>query len=287
MTARGTGLGKLILCGEHAVVYGHPALAFAVDRHTEVVLEPTDGPRTLDTGGLSDPRLDAALDSLFPAEGLGITIRTTLPIGRGMGSSAALSVALVRAHAAHAGEDPDPDAVFERAMPLERIFHGNPSGLDAAVASRGGFLDYRRGPPARIVAVDVGEVPWSVVVLDTGVAGDTARLVAHVASLGEKATPTLERIGALVGEARAALTNPQALGELLDENQALLDALGVSSSDNRRLVELARGAGAHGAKLSGAGGGGVVLALVSEPEPVLDAARKAGVEAFAARVGVA
>lgn len=283
--SRGCGLGKLILCGEHAVVYGHPALAFAVDRSTTVELARTSGPRTLDAPGVDDPRLERALDAILPDRGVAVRIRSEIPIGRGMGSSAAMAVAAVRALAELEGLDPpDPDACFEQALALERVFHGNPSGLDVAVAARGGFLMYRRGPPVAIEPVDTS-VPWKVVVLDTGLAGDTAQLVAGVAARRPAIDPVLERIGRLVEQARSELDNLEALGELLRENQRHLRTIGVSTPDIDRLVELAEGAGAAAAKLSGAGGGGVVLALVDDPEPVLRAARQARVPAFACGVG--
>lgn len=280
----GRGLGKLILCGEHAVVYGHAALAFAVDRATEVTVEPRAGRRALTDSDVSDPRLEAALDAVLPAEGLTVRIRSDLPVGRGMGSSAALAAALVRARAALDGARPTFEALFERALPVERVFHGNPSGLDVAVALRGGFLLYRRGPPLQAVPVEVS-VPWQVVVLDTGRAGNTADLVAGVASRRPAIDAALERIGALVLDVRAHLPDPVAVGALLDENQSLLEQIGVSDPDIERLVALARAAGAHGAKLSGAGGGGIVIALVTDPEPVLRAARAAGVTAFTAAIG--
>lgn len=137
MTASGTGRGKLLLCGEHAVVYGHPAIAFAVDRRTTVTLTERPGPTEI-CSVHADERLLAALAGVVEPEGLRVEVSTDLPVGRGMGSSAALAVALVRARAALAGEAPDPDEVYERAMPIERAFHGNPSGVDVAVSARGG-----------------------------------------------------------------------------------------------------------------------------------------------------
>ncbi len=281
MAGTGAGAGKLILCGEHAVVYGHPALAFAVDRHTEVALRP--GPRRV-RAAVDDPRLGRALDAARIPPGVEVHVRSTVPVGRGMGSSAALAVALVRAGAALRGEALSADEAFARALPVERVFHGNPSGLDVAVAARGGFVAFRRGPPARIEPIEA-RVPWSAVVLDTGIAGDTAALVAAVASRRPGVDPLLARIGALSAQAREALADPAALGEIATENHRLLAAIGVSHPEVERLVALAVGAGATGAKLSGAGGGGVVLAVARDPEPILRAARRAGVTAFACAVG--
>lgn len=276
----GRGHGKLILCGEHAVVYGHPALAMAVDRRTTVRLTPRPGPLEA-RGDIVDDRLIPALRTVLPPEGWLVDIGTDLPVGRGMGSSAALAVALIRAESASRGHAPSVDEVFERAFAVERVFHGNPSGLDHAVSARGGLLRYRRGPPPSFEPLPLPS--WRLVVLDSGVAGDTKQLVAGVASRRPTVDADLDRIGELVLEATAALDDPQALGPLLTENHGLLRRIGVSTPQLDDLVALALKAGALGAKLAGAGGGGVVLALVEDPEPVLRAAAAAGVPAFPTR----
>jgi mevalonate kinase len=278
MTGRGRGRGKLILCGEHAVVYGHPALAFAVDRGTDAVVTAHPGPTQIDTAD-GDARLADAVATVIPTEGWRVSVRTDLPVGRGMGSSAALAVALVRARAAAQGERPDDDAVFDAAMPVERAFHGNPSGLDVALATRGGLIRFHRGPPRVLRPLPLPS--WRVVVLDSGAAGDTAVQVAAVAARRPAIDPVLTRIGDLTEAAERHLHDRAALGEVLDENHACLQAIGVSTPDLDHLVALARRAGAAGAKLAGAGGGGVVLALCEDPGPLLAAAAAAGVVAWA------
>lgn len=276
--ATGRGHGKLILCGEHAVVYGHPALALAIDRGTTVRLVERPGPTLPTDDTIDDPRLVTALRAVLPPEGLGVEIRTDLPVGRGMGSSAALAVALVRAEAARLGESLGDHDVFRRAFAVERVFHGNPSGVDQAVSARGGLLRYRRGPPPTFEALPCPK--WRLVVLDSGVAGDTSALVAGVASRRPAVDADLDRIGALADRAAGVLDDPERLGPLLVENHALLRAIGVSTPALDALVELALAAGAWGAKLAGAGGGGVVVALARDPERVVRAARDRGVGAF-------
>lgn len=276
---RGWGAGKLILCGEHAVVYGHPAIALAVDRGTTVTLRERPGPTGPGVSDVDDPRLRAALLAVLPEDGLAVDITTTLPIGRGMGSSAALAVALVRAEAARRGVPLSFDEAFARAFAVERVFHGEPSGVDHGVSLRGGVVRYLRAGPS-FTALPTPS--WRLVVLDSGIAGDTGALVAGVRA--RRVEPAVEaalvRIGALVGEAERALGDPAALGEILDENHARLTEIGVSTPALDGLVGLARAAGAFGAKLAGAGGGGVVIALVEEAGAVLAAAAKARVPAF-------
>lgn len=276
MNARiGRASGKLILCGEHAVVHGTPAIAFAVDLGTTARLEAWEGP-THAPARPDDTALTAALGALLGPDGWRVHLETDLPVGRGMGSSAALAVAVVRAHT----PDATPEHIFERAMAAERVFHGNPSGLDVLVSARGGVVRYlRAGPAFRPLPTP----RWSAVILDSGVAGNTGTLVAGVASRRPGIDPLLDRIGALVDEAVQVLDDAPALGELLVENHRLLAGIGVSTPTLDDLVALALDEGAHGAKLSGAGGGGVVLALTDDPERLVAAATRRGIAARTCR----
>ncbi len=275
----GRAPGKLILVGEHVVRYGAWALAFAVDRGTVVELERVDGP-THAAADPDDPLLREAVRAALPPTGWRVTVQSTLPIGRGMGSSASLAVALVRAQAAADGRVDDREAEYEAAMVLERVFHGRPSGLDVCVAQRGGLLQFRMGAPPTVVQLAPG--PWQVVVIDTGVIGSTAALVASVADRAAGLSVPLDALARLADEAIVHHRDPAALGEVLSAAQVHLDALGVGHPAVDDAIAVARSAGALGAKLSGAGGGGVVLALVPTggAEPVLAAAFRRGLSAF-------
>lgn len=294
-SGRGWAPGKLILVGEHAVVYGHPAISMAIDRGTEAIATRRPGPSGLDgsevvahDGAISafpaDPRLAPALATVLPPDGVGLRLRSDLPIGRGMGSSASLAVATLRALADLRGATIDAETCISQGFQVERVFHGTPSGLDHTVATRGGALRYRRCE----TGLDLSPLSLPslrLVVLDSGVPGDTAQMVAGVRALKPGVDPILESIGALVERVSALLTDPAGpdlgtVGAALTENHALLRQIGVSTPELDRLVGLALAQGALGAKLAGAGGGGVVIALVSEPEPLLSAAARAGVVAF-------
>ncbi|TNE89190.1 MAG: mevalonate kinase [Deltaproteobacteria bacterium] len=274
--------GKLILTGEHAVVYGFPAIAVGLDLGTTVRLEPVDG-ETHVASEPADDRLLAAVRAALPAEGLCVRVSSDLPIGCGMGSSAALSVALVRAHAALEGRALTPDREFTRSLELEKVFHGTPSGLDNTVAAYGGAIRFERGDPPKIRHLTPPSC--TLVVLESGEAGDTAALVAGVRSRHPGNQPTLDAIGALTAEIEAKLDDPASLGPLLTRNHRLLAELGVSNARLDELVELALAHGALGAKLSGAGGGGVVLALVEDPQPLLDAAAARRIPAHLVTLG--
>ncbi len=282
LLAEGSAPGKLILFGEHAVVYGHPAIAAAVGLRSTVKLWEHDGPTRIRRSAFHDERLRLAVEQALPGRGLAVDIDSELPPGRGMGSSASIAVAMVRAGATLAGERLDGEELFQRSLALERIFHGHPSGVDNAVSLRGGLLRYRKGPPLDIEPIALAE-PLHAVILDSGSAGSTAALVARVRSARPGVEPVLDAIGRLVEGVPALLAAPEALGSAMDENHLLLRRLGVSTPELDELCALARSCGALGAKLSGAGGGGVVLALIApQRQPALLAAAKdRGIRAFA------
>ena len=284
MTVEAFAPGKLILMGEHAVVYGHPALAMAVDRGMHVRLRSRPGATGVDHSFADDPRLNEALRSVLPATGVGVEIESTLPIGRGMGSSAALAVALGRASLRLEGNTVTPEAVNERAFAVERIFHGQPSGIDHTVSMRGGALLYKRtdnGP--EFERFELPDLP--IVVIDSGSAGNTAHMVASVAERIQEARPYLDQISELLLNTKTALRTGDldAIGQAWHENHWLLRAVGVSTPTLDRMVRVATESGATGAKLAGAGGGGVVIALAPNPEPLLVAAKQNGWDAFKVR----
>ncbi|MBN2798644.1 MAG: hypothetical protein JXX28_05795 [Deltaproteobacteria bacterium] len=265
----GRAPGKLILCGEHAVVYGHPAIAIAVGLFTEVEVTPC---RRVEAEG--DDRLREALSALAPQGGR-FSIRSELPMGAGMGSSASLAVAAVRA----LGSALTLEEELEQAMRAERVFHGSPSGLDAAVIARGGALRFQRGAPPAMTPLPPPS--WTGVVLDTGVPGDTRAMVAQVARGAHG--PLLAEIGSIADAIGDHLDNIGLLGPLLTHNHALLRALGVSTPHLDHLVGEALALGATGAKLCGAGGGGVALALHPDPAALRDALRARGHRAMLVR----
>lgn len=263
--------GKLILSGEHAVVYGHRAVAAAVSLGTTVTLRRRPGPSAIDDSPIADHRLWPALATLLPGKGVGVTIRSTLPVGCGMGSSAALAVATIRA--LHGVNLPF-STVDELAFGVERVFHGNPSGIDHAVSALGGVLAYRRGQTPE--SIDLPR-PLHLVVVDTGSPGDTAAMVAGVRARGRH--DLLDAIGALAERVIAGLAAGDDCGGLFDENQRLLAELGVSTPALDQACAALRRAGAKGAKLAGAGGGGVAFGVVDDAERTLAELR--GFRAFA------
>lgn len=303
---RGSGRasGKVILLGEHAVVYGVSALAAGIDlgATAEATLLGRDEPSAIEMGGervIADARGDddrgRALAALLDEGGalppMRIVASSNLPPAGGLGSSAAIGVAAARAAMDIAGLAPDDEAAIARATAWERVFHGNPSGIDTAAAALGTCFRFtREGGPAPIgVAKEL--------VLAIGMSGQTAStkvMVEGVAKLRERKREMVDRsiagIGALVSNAALAIEagDLAALGKLMDLNQMLLAGLMLSTEKLEELCSLARGAGALGAKLTGKGGGGAAIALAADDEAaarILAAWRGAGYEAFSTKVG--
>jgi len=302
-TPSGRAWGKVILLGEHAVVYGAPALAVGIDRGAVAWASPSSGSICcLQVEGwevsVTEEDLDHDLGRAFRAvldahrerggvgRGLLVRARSDLPPGGGLGCSAALGVAIARAIAPAAGDE----QVADLAMAWERIFHGSPSGVDAAVASRGGCILFEKERGIETVRPKSG---LHLCLGNTGVASGTKVMVDAVARFRQRrpevVAKAFEGITALVRNARLAVEagDRVGLGRLLDLNQMILSGLFVSTEEIERMCGLARDAGALGAKLTGAGGGGSVVALVASAavaERVLLAWKGDGFWGFSTRV---
>jgi mevalonate kinase len=299
----GRACGKVILLGEHAVVYGVPAIAVGIDRGARArATTLLAGPSRLHVVGWNidvneserGPDLACAFRSLLDAVRTSVPslppqavdVEADLPPGGGLGCSAAMGVAIARALDPRVSDD----VLQARAMAWERVFHGNPSGVDAAVAARGGCIFFRRGEALEAVRA---RGTLHLCIGSTGTASSTKSMVDAVARLRARRPEVVETsfdaVRLLVQNARAAIVAGDrfALGRLMDLNQTLLSALFVSTPDIERMCAMARGAGALGAKLTGAGGGGSVVALVPSAavaNAVLAVWEEAGFGGFATSV---
>lgn len=285
---RASAPGKLILCGEHAVVYGQPAIALPVAgvaatatisaADTQGII--FDAPQLGERWRLDEQPVHPltklvqhtlALLELVPQPAITITLESTIPIASGMGSGAALGAALVRALATYAGKSLDPTVVSELVYESERFYHGTPSGIDNTVVSFGRPIWYQRDRVGATPTIEPLEIGTELIF----VIGDTGRRCPTKITVGgvrDRATadPTtyeahFAAIGRLVHDARTALRygDLPAIAALLNEDHRLLQIIGVSSPELDHLIEAARNAGAAGAKLSGGGGGGIMLALAT------------------------
>jgi mevalonate kinase len=279
--------GKSILFGEHAVVYGRPAIAAPITKmrtraQIEANLRAPSGCVDIEAPAIA---LAGRLDELPPVHPIAFTVRlvqeaigatrlpackiritSTIPVASGLGSGAAAAVALIRALAAFLGNPLPDDQVCAMAFEVERLHHGTPSGIDNTVITYALPVFYIQGKPIHLL--HVGEA-FTIVIGDTGISSPTADSVAHVRSLWQAEPQKFEnyfdRIAEIVRAARQVIEQGPAsrLGDLLNANHDLLQSLGVSSPELDRLVFAARQAGALGAKLSGGGRGGNMIALAA------------------------
>jgi len=293
--------GKVILFGEHAVVYGRPAIAAPLlDVRARAALQPTpaaefriiaadlDRDYRLARAEPDDPlaaivrlTLQHLQQSRPPEARLNIT--STIPLGRGLGSGAAISAAIVRVLAQFFNQPLPPPQQSSLVYEVEKLYHGTPSGIDNTVVVFAQPVYFIKGRPIRRLEVSR---PFTLVVADTGRVSATHKVVADVRRRWQAEPQRYEgyfdEIGAIARQARVVIEQEEpgieALGKLMDENQELLATIGVSSPELERLVGAARQAGALGAKLSGAGWGGNMIALVraGQSEQVAGAVRQAG-----------
>jgi len=291
--------GKVILFGEHAVVYGRPALAVPVTG-VQASAQVSAGSRPgiwIEAAGVglnaevnalpSDHPLAAVVHNLLfslgisPFPNLELRITSTIPVASGLGSGAAVSVALIRALSAHLGHPLDDAQVNAFAYEIEKLHHGTPSGIDNTVIVHAQPVYFVKGRGAELLKV---ASPFTLVIGDTGLPAPTREAVGDVRKLWEadreKWESVFDRVGTLTDQARALIESGETggLGPLMDANHALLQQMTVSSPELDALVEAARAAGASGAKMSGGGRGGNMLALVSpeRAEAVAAALREAG-----------
>jgi mevalonate kinase len=283
-----TAPAKIILFGEHAVVYGQPAIAVPVSQvraRAVVTAEP------LRSAGIiliqaPDLPLESTLDELGESHPLGFVVRltmqacgvdyspactiritSTIPIAAGLGSGAAVSVAIIRAFSAFLGRRLPDEKVSDLAYEVDRLYHGTPSGIDNTVIAFGLPVYFVRGRSIQILRLPV---PFTMVIGDTGVQSSTAVAVGDVRT-GWQCDPgryetLFEQAGKIARKARELIEHGQPLemGPLMDENQQVLQAMGVSSPELEQLIWAAKEAGALGAKLSGGGKGGNMIALVEQ-----------------------
>lgn len=283
--------GKIILFGEHAVVYNRPAIAVPV---VNVRARAIVNPDPLGSPGVvhiqaPDIHLDQFLSDLPQNQPIAkavwellnymnlnqppactLQVTSTIPLAAGMGSGAAVSIAILRAFAAFLGHPLSDEQVSNLAYEVEKLHHGTPSGIDNTVIAYAMPVFFKRresGPPF-IETIQV-KAPFKLVIGDTGIPSKTASVVGDVRMAYQAGTRLYESlfdgVGELVLKAREAIEAGDTfkLGHLMDANHELLCQIGVSSPELDRLVKAARSAGALGAKLSGAGRGGNMISLVT------------------------
>ncbi len=303
----GAGHGKIILLGEHAVVYGRRAIAAPVPLAIQARIEDMrEGIELIIPRWNIEQRLDLAakrpqsfarsLASVLSQldlrdRGMRIEVFPNVPRAMGLGGSAALAVAVIRALDEHFRLGLKDSQINNLAFECEKVAHGTPSGLDNTLATYGQFMLFRAGNNPLREPITVRE-PIPIVIGLTGVEALTAKTVARVRAAWEKNPRLYERIfdeiDGLVGQGLDSLAvgDYETLGELMNICQGLLNAMQVSSWELEELIQVARSNGALGAKLTGGGGGGSVIALCPDnSREVARAIREAGYQALEVTIG--
>jgi mevalonate kinase len=270
---------KIILFGEHAVVYKQPAIAVPISsiRATVTVNESPDF--RLIARNLNDQHFDATAENPFvklvnaiaasierPLPQAAFTIHSDIPIASGLGSGAAIATALGRAVFAHFGVEVSPETLNPFVYETEKTYHGTPSGIDNTVIVYEKPIRFVRGEPIEVLSTFS---PFHLLIANTGIEAPTKEAVGDVRQLYEanpsELSQTFEAIGEVVRRGYSAMQtgNLVEMGRAMNDNHRLLQQLTVSSEALDRLVDAALANGALGAKLSGGGRGGNMIALVT------------------------
>lgn len=282
--------GKVYLFGEHAVVYGEPAIACAIDIRTHVTAKRSKTisiSSDIGTTGLDHekhPYVSTAIEKLGSMN-VKIDIRSDIPVGAGLGSSAAVSIATLAAINLEFDLGYEKEDIARMGHEIEQQVQDAASPTDTFVSTFGGIIEI----PSRkkLDPLDCGVVIGNT---RTGaIPKKTARLVKQVATMKNKypevINPIIKAIGSFTekGEIYVRDKDYSSLGKLMNINHGLLDALGVGTMELASLVYAARDAGAFGAKITGAGGGGCMFALTDSPENVASRIEAAGGQAIVTR----
>jgi len=309
MSAEGIGFGKAILFNEHFVVYKIPAIVSAIGRYTVAKIEPISGSgwkindNRKATPKYKEDKIEQQKDSInrmvnkmsidLSKEGIEITLDGNLYCASGIGASAASCVAITRALSNHFNLNLSDEEINEIAYEGEKGYHGTPSGIDNTASTFGGLIWFEKGETNVMDKMDIAN-PIEIVMGNTGKVADTTAAVAGVRERKDKEPEKYEQIfdraENIAYLAKNALINEdyKELGKLMNENHKLLQQIEVSSRELDFLVKLARERGALGAKLTGGGLGGNMIALTPGrdlQEEVANAIEKEGFQTLKTVIG--
>lgn len=310
MSGEGIGFGKAILFNEHFVVYGIPAIVSAIGKYTRAKVESkgktgwTIADNRKATPNYKENKIDQQKDSInlmikkmgldLSKNGVEITLEGNLYVASGIGASAASCVAIARALSKHFQLNLSNEEINELAYEGEKGYHGTPSGIDNTASTFGGLIWFEKGAESVMDKISL-QNPIEIVIGNTGKVANTTAAVAGVKQRKEKYsqkyTEIFDRAENIAYLARDALQDEdyKELGKLMNENHKLLQQIEVSSRELDFLVKLARDQGAYGAKLTGGGLGGNMIALTPDKdiqERVANAFEKEGFQSLKTSIGV-
>ena len=299
--------GKLILFGEHFVVYGLPAIATAIEARTTADIEKADKYSLEDnrpeTPGYKTEKYGQQIDSIkriFKVMRINpnktpvkITLGGDLVAASGVGASSASCSAIAAALNDYFGLGFDKEKLNEIAYEGEKGYHGTPSGIDNSCSTFGGFILFTKGPARNVIAPLELQLSLAMVVGNTGITSNTMKVVEEVKRQREENPEKFKAIfdmySRIAGDAKDAIEkkDPVGIGALMNKNHGLLREIGVSCKEIEELVGIALKNGALGAKLTGTGRGGLVIALVNEEDArkVATAFERAGYRAEMTKIG--
>lgn len=302
---KGNGFGKVILFNEHFVVYGLPAIASAIGAKTTALIEKRHGsgvelidnrPETkgykAEKAGQQKESLDRMLKFMnidTTNQAFTVTLSGDLIAASGVGASAASCAAIARAFSEELRLNYSDERINEVAFEGEKGYHGTPSGIDNTAATFGGMIWYKRQADTQVMERIKLKRPVEIVMGNTGIVSDTSKVVGGVKQRKErepeKYAGYFKAAEGIVSVARGQLEAFQLeqVGNSMDQNHQLLQQIGVSSDDLDMLVDLARNNGAFGAKMTGTGQGGYMVALTPGKElqeRVANAIEKKGFQAL-------
>jgi len=310
MNGEGIGFGKTILFNEHFVVYGIPAIVSAIGKYTVAKVRPfeTPGIDLLDnrdaTPRYKEDKREQQQDSLhriiekmkldITDDGIQIELAGSLYAASGIGASAASCVAIARALSEYYNIDLSDEQINEIAFEGEKGYHGTPSGIDNTASTFGGLIWFQKNNPNIMDRISLNN-PLEIVIGNTGKVANTTAAVAGVKErkeqYPEKYQEIFNRAENIAYLAKRAFIDEDLheIGKLMNENHKLLQQIEVSSRELDFMVKLARDAGAYGAKLTGGGLGGNMIALTpgrNLQEEVATALEKEGFQTLKTRIGV-
>lgn len=321
--------GSLKLFGEHAVVYNRLGVSAAFGRRAEAKIKKGRGKEVLinladfkqkkffeereiesdyerigkfveneDFDALKIEKGDVfaphkfILGAFFEEHGFSpieVEIKSQIPMGSGLGSSAGVFAALAKELGKFFGTELKKEKLVELANLGDKVVHGKPSGLDANTCVHGGYLSFRRSEGVKVLKIKT-EIP--ILIVNTKITKDTGEMIAKVAELYKNNRKKAYEIFNMMEETakggiRALEKNDlHGLGVWMSEAQACFEDLGLSIKEVYNVTSIANSRGAYGAKLTGAGGGGCIIILIDKPSSLIPIYRKLGYDAFVTRLGV-